>query len=139
MDRSLPETPPHSAHLVRGSLADDDLWDLVVATVTESVALNRFTKVDIEWLVAVDDDCTSGDPTTGSTCGRPIGLVLVADEQTAIDDTVVVMVGTEALRRIPVDEAAWTTFLHLIDDDDAVLGSRGRAGGDRPDLRRFHR
>jgi hypothetical protein len=117
MERSGTETLPYSAHLVRASLADDDLWDLVVATVTEPVMLNRSTRVDIAWLVAVVGDWRSGDPMTDPTSGRLARLVLVADEETAIDDTVAMVTENDPPRRVPVDEASWATFLQLIDDD----------------------
>lgn len=114
----LPETPPYGAYLVRGSLADDDLWNLVVATVTEAMELNSSTKVDIKWLVTDRDPWTSRAPIAEPTGERPTGLVLVADEQTATDDTVAAMVlGSGTARRIPVDEAAWETFVLLIDAD----------------------
>lgn len=118
MGRCLPETPPHSAYLVRGSLTDDDLWDLVVATITEPVILNASTTVDIEWLFVDGDPWASWNPITEPMRCRPSATVVVADKQTAIDDTVAtVSIGSGASRRIPVDEVAWETFLHLISAD----------------------
>lgn len=114
MCRRPPEMPAHSAYLVRGSLTDDDLWALVVATVTEPVTLNSSTTVDIEWHIVDGDRWTSWNPITEpGRCG-PDTIMIAADKRTAIDDTVVTVTGSRPARRIPIDEAAWEVFIHLI-------------------------
>lgn len=90
-------------------MSDDVLWDLVIATVTVSVVLNRSTEVDLGWQVRDGDPWTAWDPLVEPVSVPDAAVVLVADARTAVDDTLALAL-PEKVGRVPVDEAAWFAF-----------------------------
>lgn len=113
MTRTFAARPGGAVYLVRASLSDDVLWDLVIATVTVSVVLNHSTEVDLGWQVRDGDPWTAWDPLVEPVSVPDSAVVLVADARTAVDDTLAIAL-PEKVGRVPVDEAAWFALEAII-------------------------
>ncbi|WP_344104263.1 hypothetical protein [Myceligenerans crystallogenes] len=132
--RRLPTAVGMQGYLIRTSLDDDLLWDLVVATVAGPLPLNSRLSVEPEWMVLAGPEWAAWDPGTDRLQAPPAAepsrwqvrddrLVLAADAQTAVGSTLVATTTRPGapVVRLAVDDASWAWFTHFLESDDGPL------------------